>query len=76
MFKEEESGTKRVNEERTEQLLQALDHTFGGNGSNVVSTACPFCMRMLTDGLSDKQREDIEQSDIAELLCRSVLEME
>ncbi len=64
MFKEEESGEERVNERRTEQLLKT--------DPNVVSSACPFCMRMLTDGLAGKDREDVEQLDIAEMLLRSV----
>ena len=39
----------------------------------MVSTACPFCMSMLSDGLTDAEREDVEQLDVAEVLCRSVL---
>ena len=39
----------------------------------VVSSACPFCMRMLTDGIAGKEREDVKQLDVAEVLCESVL---
>jgi len=64
MFKEEEKGRQRVNFARTDQLL--------ATGSRIVSSACPFCMRMLTDGLNMKDRTDVEQLDVAEVLLRSV----
>ncbi len=64
MFKEEEPGDERVNEVRTQQLLDTKP--------DCVSSACPFCMRMLTDGLATKDREDVEQLDIAEMLLESV----
>ncbi len=63
-FKEEEPGRERVNTARTDQLL--------ATGAEVVSSACPFCMRMLTDGINAKDREDIQQMDIAEVLLKSV----
>jgi len=64
MFKEEESGTQRVNVRRTEQLLETGPHT--------VASSCPFCQRMLTDGLAEKNREDVKPMDIAELLWQAV----
>ncbi len=64
MFKEEEHGTERVNILRTEQLLETKP--------DVVSSACPFCMRMLTDGLGSKNREDVPQMDIAEILLEAM----
>ena len=64
MFKEEEPGDQRVNALRTEQLLDT--------GADVISSACPFCLRMLTNGLSDKDREDVPQLDMAELLLEAV----
>lgn len=63
-FKEEEHGEKRVNALRTEQLLDT--------NPDAVSSACPFCMRMLTDGLADKGKESMPQLDVAELLLQSV----
>jgi Fe-S oxidoreductase len=60
MFKEEEPGTERVNIARTEQLLETQP--------DIVSSGCPFCMRMLTDGLASKHREGVPQKDVAELL--------
>lgn len=64
MFKEEEPGTERVNDRRTSQLL--------ATSPDAVSSACPFCMRMLTDGLANKGREELPQLDIAEVLLESV----
>lgn len=63
-FKEEEPGNDRVNYARTDQLL--------ATGANVVSSACPFCMRMLTDGLAARDKEQVRQMDIAEVLLESV----
>ena len=64
MFKEEESGSERVNIARTKQLLDT--------NPDAVSSACPFCMRMLTDGLAEKNREEVPSLDIAELLLEAV----
>ena len=41
MFKEEEHGTLRINQERTKDVQEAQPA--------VVAAACPFCMTMLTD---------------------------
>jgi Fe-S oxidoreductase len=64
MFKEEEPGDQRVNKLRTAQLLET--------NPDAVSSACPFCMRMLTDGLADHGKENIPQLDIAEMLWESI----
>jgi Fe-S oxidoreductase len=42
-----------------------------------VSTACPFCLVMLTDSIKGKQqtrqaREEIQVVDVSELLLRAV----
>ncbi|MCA9255264.1 MAG: (Fe-S)-binding protein [Phycisphaerales bacterium] len=63
MFKEEEEGEERVNIKRTEQLLETKP--------DVVASSCPFCQRMLIDGLSAKDRGDVNQLDIAELLWQA-----
>ena len=57
-------GDQRVNAARTQQLLDTKP--------DAVSSACPFCMRMLTDGLAEKNRESIPQLDVAEMLLESV----
>ncbi len=64
MWKEEEPGDAKVSFARTNQLA--------ATGARVIASACPFCMRMLTDGLNLQDREGIEQVDIAELLLRSI----
>jgi Fe-S oxidoreductase len=64
MFKEEEPGTERVNAARTRQLLDTHP--------DAVSSACPFCMRMLTDGIAGTDRPEVEQLDIAEILLESI----
>ena len=78
MFKEEEKGDERVNAVRTGQLLKALDtpDQESPTTNHAVASACPFCMRMLTDGIAGKEREDVKQLDVAEMLCESVLEKE
>jgi len=61
MFMEEKEG-KRVNVARTEEAL-ALD-------PNVIATACPFCMTMITDGLKAKNVDDtVRVRDVAEYLA-------
>jgi Fe-S oxidoreductase len=64
MFKEEEPGKQRVNTARTKQLLDT--------DPGIISSACPFCMRMLTDGLADANRENLPQVDVAEVLLDAV----
>jgi len=65
MFKEAEKGNKEVFIERTEDAIET--------GANVVATACPFCMTMITDGLKYKNREEeIRNYDIAELIVQSL----
>jgi Fe-S oxidoreductase len=68
MWMEERIG-RRVNEERVDEAL-SLD-------PDVVSTACPYCMVMLSDAVTAKKqtgeaREGVEVLDVAELLHRSV----
>lgn len=64
MFKEPESGNKAINIERTEEALNT--------NSEIIATACPFCMTMLSDGLKNKEREkDVKVLDLAELIAKS-----
>ncbi len=63
MFMEETEG-KRVNIERTEELLQLSPETIAVN--------CPFCMTMLTDGIKSKdQGEKVQVKDVAEVLLEA-----
>jgi len=65
MFKEAEKGNKEVFLERTEEAL--------GTGADVVATACPYCMVMITDGLKYKNvQETVKNYDIAELVCMAL----
>jgi Fe-S oxidoreductase len=58
MFMEETLG-KRINIERSEELLST--------GSKTLAAACPFCVTMLGDGISDCQG-DMVVKDIAEIV--------
>ena len=65
MFKEAEKGNKEVYAERTDDIIESK--------AEIVATACPFCMTMLTDGIKfrDKQPQ-IRNMDIAELILESL----
>ncbi len=61
MFKEAEKGDKEVFIERIEDAMAI--------GADIVATACPFCMVMITDGIKYKNREESMQNyDIAEMV--------
>ncbi|MCK4880690.1 MAG: 4Fe-4S dicluster domain-containing protein [Bacteroidales bacterium] len=65
MFKEAEKGEKEVFIERTEDALET--------GADIIATACPYCMVMMTDGLKYKNKEEeISNYDIAELVARDL----
>lgn len=65
MFKEEEKGDKRVNQERTDEAL--------ATGSQIIAAACPFCNTMLTDGVKNREKEEsVKVMDIAELIAASL----
>jgi heterodisulfide reductase subunit D len=64
MFKEPEKGKKDVNIERTEEALKTE--------AEIIATACPFCMTMLSDGIKNKEKEEsVKVLDIAEILAKS-----
>jgi len=65
MFKEAEKGDKEVFIERIEDVI--------ATGADIVATACPFCMVMLTDGIKYKNREEsLKNYDIAELVSMAL----
>ncbi|MEJ2594590.1 MAG: (Fe-S)-binding protein [bacterium] len=65
MFKEAEQGDKEVFIERTEEALKT--------GCDIIATACPFCMVMMTDGIKYTNREEtVKNYDIAELVSMSL----
>lgn len=61
----EENGGKRVNLARTQQALQVRP--------DVISSACPFCLTMMEDGLKlEGSSDQVQAKDVAELLLLSV----
>jgi Fe-S oxidoreductase len=64
MWKEEEPGDIKVNFARTNQLVET--------GATLIASACPFCLRMLSDGINLQDHKGVKQVDIAELLLKSV----
>jgi Fe-S oxidoreductase len=68
MWMEERIG-KRINVERVEEALST--------GAKTVAAACPFCLTMLSDGVTAKKStgdatEDVEVVDVATVLLRSL----
>lgn len=64
MWMEETEG-KRINIERTEEAL--------AKNPQVIATACPFCMTMLSDGVKSKDAVDrVEVKDVAEVVYESL----
>ncbi|WP_328385934.1 (Fe-S)-binding protein [Streptomyces sp. NBC_00400] len=68
MWMEERIG-KRINNERVDEALSL--------NPDIVSTACPFCLVMLTDSVNGKKndgkaKESIRVVDVAQLLLDSV----
>ncbi|MEH7106228.1 MULTISPECIES: (Fe-S)-binding protein [Bacillaceae] len=64
MWMEEETG-HRINVARTEQALAV--------NPSVISSGCPYCLTMLSDGTKAKEVEDqIATYDVAEILEKSV----
>ena len=67
MWKEEEKGNTRINNERTKEALNT--------GAAVIAAACPFCNTMLTDGVKANEKyETIQVLDIAEIIAASMLD--
>jgi Fe-S oxidoreductase len=63
MFLEDEEGG-RINEERTKEALET--------GANIIASACPFCMTMMTDGVKHYEKTDeVKVKDIAEIILEN-----
>jgi Fe-S oxidoreductase len=60
MWMEEPQG-KRINVERTEELL--------ATGADAIAVACPFCMTMMSDGVKAKA-SNVPVLDIAEVVAQ------
>ncbi|MFJ9020965.1 heterodisulfide reductase-related iron-sulfur binding cluster [Streptomyces sp. NPDC102259] len=68
MWMEERIG-KRINNERVDEALSL--------NPDIISTACPFCLVMLTDSVNGKKndgtaKESIQVVDVSQLLLESV----
>ena len=64
MWKEPEKGRKDINVERAEEAL--------ATGATTIAVACPFCMTMISDGVKNKEKEDIVKvKDLAELVAET-----
>ena len=66
MFKEDEKGDKRINDERAAEVIDT--------GAEVVAANCPFCITMLQDGLkpeNDKRQSPIMVLDLSEMIVQS-----
>ncbi len=64
MFKEDEPGDKRINTERTEEAL--------ATGAKTIAVNCPFCLTMMTDGVTAAERQDeVMVYDLAELIVNA-----
>jgi Fe-S oxidoreductase/nitrate reductase gamma subunit len=59
MWMEERTG-KRINAERTEELL--------ATGANTIAVACPFCMTMISDGVKASGSE-VPVLDVSEVVA-------
>ena len=57
-------GYKRINDTRTEQLLQP--------DPEMVITNCPFCLTMIADGVKEIEGASAQVLDVAELVWRAM----
>ena len=65
MWKEDEPGEKRINVERTDEAL--------ATGAEVIAVNCPFCLTMMTDGVTGKEKQDdVMVYDLSELIVRQL----
>lgn len=56
---------KRINIERTEEALST--------GAQVIASACPFCMTMMSDGVKTLANDSgIVVKDVAELVLEAI----
>lgn len=64
MFKEDEPGFKRINVERSEEIM--------ASGANIVVANCPFCITMLSDGMkAHEKQDDIMVYDLSEMIIQA-----
>jgi Fe-S oxidoreductase len=65
MFKDAETGKQDINMERTEEALRTR--------ADIIATACPFCLTMLSDGVKViENTKETQVLDIAELFEKAM----
>jgi heterodisulfide reductase subunit D len=65
MWKEDEPGDKRINMERIEEAL--------GVQPDIIAVNCPFCMTMMSDGVTAKEKQDnVMVYDLSELIVQGM----
>lgn len=65
MFKEAEKGDREVFMARTDDALET--------GADIIVTACPYCLVMMTDGIKyANQEEKVKVFDLAEIAAKSM----
>jgi len=67
-WKEEETGTQKISDNRYREAQQAL----AGAENKVLAVGCPFCKSMLDSTAARGQQDAIAVKDVAELLLESV----
>jgi Fe-S oxidoreductase len=67
-WKEEETGTQKISDNRYREAQQAL----AGGENKVLAVGCPFCKSMLDSTAARGQQDAIAVKDVAELLLESV----
>jgi Fe-S oxidoreductase len=61
----DEEPTQRVNTLRVQQLLETKP--------DVIASACPYCMTMLSDGVKEKEAEHVQTRDVLELVAEAIV---
>lgn len=65
MWKEDEPGDKRINTERVEEAL--------GTGAEAIVANCPFCITMLNDGVTAKEKQgSVMVFDLSEMIVNNL----
>ena len=65
MFKEDEPGDIRINEERVDEAL--------ATGAKKIAVNCPYCLTMLEDGLKTRDKQDsVMVYDLSELILNQI----
>jgi heterodisulfide reductase subunit D len=66
MWKEDEPGNKRINMERVEEALET--------NPNAIVANCPFCITMLQDGVTAKDKaDDVKVYDLSEMILNNIV---